>query len=224
MPRLKPPFPSQSGYLGLPTLINNVETLAHVALILRGEWRPTRLWSVTGAVGKPGCYEAPLDITTRGLVEGYAGGFTEEPGAIVPGGAASGILPPAALDVPLTRDALADWGTGVGSAAVQVFPQSYSPLRLLAETMRFFAEESCQKCTPCRIGNRALHHLFEELHEGRAPMPRHQVEEWLDAMQLTSICGLGQGAPFPVRNAFRHWPDLFEPLGPEPQHEAGTLA
>src|ERR687897_2986780 len=106
MPRLRPPFPAQSGYLGRPTLINNVETLAHVALVLCGERRPTRLWSVTGAVAKSGCYEAPLDVTTRRLVEEYAGGFTEEPGAIVPGGAASGILPPAALDVPLTLEAL----------------------------------------------------------------------------------------------------------------------
>ena len=212
MPRLRPPFPAQFGYLGRPTLINNVETLAHVARILRGDWQPTRLWSVSGAVAKPGCYEAPLDITLRSLLDDYAGGLTAEPGAIVPGGAASGILPPAALDVPLTRDGLAEWGCGVGSAAVQVFPASYSPLRLLAETMRFFAEESCQKCTPCRIGNRALHHVAEELEHGRAPMTRSQVDEWLEAMAVTSICGLGQAAPIPVRNAFRRWPELFAPL------------
>jgi formate dehydrogenase len=208
MPRLRPPFPAQVGYLGRPTLINNVETLAHVALILRGESRPTRLWSVSGAVRKPGCYEAPLDIALRELIDGYAGGLTEEPSAIVPGGAASGILPPAALDVRLTQEGLADWGCSVGSAAVQVFPRSYSPLRLLAETMRFFAEESCQKCTPCRIGNRALHALFE----GERTMSRSQVDEWLEAMALTSICGLGQAAPVPVRNAFRHWPELFEKM------------
>jgi formate dehydrogenase len=212
MPRLRPPFPAQSGYLGRPTLINNVETLAHVALILRGGWRPVRLWSVSGAVGKPGCYEAPLDVTLRRLIDEYAGGLTEEPSAIVPGGAASGILPPAALDVPLTRAGLAEWGCGVGSAAVQVFPASYSPLRLLAETMRFFAEESCQKCTPCRIGNRALHHVAEELEHGRSPMTRRQVDEWLEAMALTSICGLGQAAPIPVRNAFERWPELFEKM------------
>jgi len=218
MPRLRPPYPAQVGYLGRPTLIQNVETLAHLPAILRhgGEWwnglgNPgVRLWSVSGAVASPGCYEAPNGLTLRELVDEYAGGFTEEPGAIVPGGAASGILPPTALDVPLTRDALTEWGAGVGSAAVQVFPRSYSPLRLLTETMRFFAEESCQKCTPCRIGNRALHHLFEELEHGRAPMARGQVEEWLEAMHLTSICGLGQAAPYPVRNAFRHWPQLFE--------------
>jgi len=122
-------------------------------------------------------------------------------------------LPPAALDVPLTRESLREWNAGPGSAAMQVFPSSYSPLRLLAETMRFFAEESCQKCTPCRIGNRGMHHLVEELANGEAVMTREQAEEWLDAMAATSICGLGQGAPFPMRNAFKHWPDLFEPLG-----------
>ena len=216
MPRLKPPFPSEVGYLGRPTLINNVETLAHIPAILRlgGEaWPKVRLWSVSGAVAAPGCYEAPVDVTLRELIDEHAGGATGEIGAIVPGGAASGILPPEALDVPLTRDALREWGVGAGSAAVQVFPKSYSPLRLLAETMRFFAEESCQKCTPCRIGNRGMHHLLEELEHGRVAMSREQIEEWLDAMAATSICGLGQGAPFPMRAAFRYWPDLFAPLG-----------
>jgi formate dehydrogenase len=212
MPRLRPPFPAQKGYLGRPTLINNVETLAHVARILRGEYEPARLWSVSGAVLEPGCYEAPLDVSTRGLVEGYAGGFAAEVGAVVPGGAASGILPPAALDVPLTREALSEWGSGPGSAAVQVFPPTYPVLRLLAETMRFFAEESCQKCTPCRIGNRALHHVVEELGHGRAAMTREKVDEWLEAMAQTSICGLGQASPIPVRNVFRHWPELVESL------------
>ena len=146
------------------------------------------------------------------LVEGHAGGFSGEVGCVVPGGAASGILPPAALDAPLTREGLREWGAGPGSAAVQVFPTSYSPLRLLGETMRFFAEESCQKCTPCRIGNRALHHLCEELSHGRAPMTREKVDEWLLAMEKTSICGLGQASPIPVRNAMRWWPELFAPL------------
>jgi NADH:ubiquinone oxidoreductase subunit F (NADH-binding)/NADH:ubiquinone oxidoreductase subunit E len=213
MPRLRPPFPAQSGYLGRPTLINNVETLAHVARIVRGEWTPARLWSVSGAVREPGCYEAPLDVSARRLIDDYAGGATEKIGAVVPGGAASGILPPEALDVPLTGDALAEWGAGPGSAAVQIFPASYPVLRLLAETMRFFAEESCQKCTPCRIGNRALHHLAAELQDGRVAMSRAKVDEWLETMAQTSICGLGQASPVPVRSVFRHWPELVEALG-----------
>jgi formate dehydrogenase len=212
MPRLRPPFPAQKGYLGRPTLINNVETLVHVARILRGDWQPSRLWSVSGAVREPGCFEAPLDVTARQLVAEHAGGFTADVGAFVPGGAASGILPPAALDVPLTRDALSEWGSGPGSAAVQIFPAIYPVLRLLGETMRFFAEESCQKCTPCRIGNRALHHVVEELEHGRAAMSREKVDEWLETMGQTSICGLGQASPIPVRNVARHWPELMEAL------------
>jgi len=223
MPRLKPPFPSQVGYLGRPTLIQNVETLAHIPAILTsgGVWwaqlgtrdgSGTRLWSVTGAVAKPGCYEAPNGVTTRELVEEHAGGLTDEVGAVVPGGAASGILPSTALDAPLTRDGLHEYGAGPGSAAVQIFPASYSPVRLLAETMRFFAEESCQKCTPCRIGNRALHHVAEELEHRRGAMTREKVDQWLLAMEKTSICGLGQASPFPVRGAMQHWPEFFAPL------------
>ncbi len=213
MPRLRPPFPAQRGYLGMPTLIDNVETLAHIPSILRngGAWFAglgspgVRLWSISGAVAKPGCYEAPNGITLRELIDDYGGGATEEIGAIVPGGAASGILPPAALDVPLTREALAEWGASVGSAAVQVFPASYSPLELLTETMRFFAEESCQKCTPCRIGTRGLHHLAA----GRTTFAPDELEAWLEALEQASICGLGQGAPIPVRSIRRHWPELL---------------
>ena len=215
MPRLRPPFPVEAGFLGLPTLINNVETLAHVPAILRGggaAWPRVRLWSVSGAVAKPGCYEAPVDATARQLIDDYAGSATEEIGALVPGGAASGILPPSALDVPLTREGLAPFGAGPGSAGLQVFPASYPVLRLLRETMRFFAEESCQKCTPCRIGTRALEHVLHELDEGRPAMPGRQLEEWLVAMEKGSICGLGQGAPVPLRGAMRAWPDLFTPL------------
>jgi formate dehydrogenase len=215
MPRLRPPFPVEAGFLGRPTLINNVETLAHVPAILRlggAAWPCVRLWSVSGAVARPGCYEAPVDVTARQLIDDYAGGATEEIGAIVPGGAASGIVPPVAFDVPLTRDGLAPFGAGPGSAGLQVFPASYPVLRLLRETMRFFAEESCQKCTPCRIGTRGLEHVLHELEQGRPAMPGSQLEEWLVAMEKGSICGLGQGAPVPLRGAMRHWPDLFAPL------------
>ncbi len=223
MPRLRPPFPAQRGYLGRPTLVNNVETLAHVPAILRngGAWFAglgrngspgVRLYSVSGCVNEPGCYEAPCGITLRELIDEYGEGTSDEIGSIVPGGAATGILPPAALDVPMTNEALREWGGAVGSAAVQVFPASYPVLMLLGETMRFFAEESCQKCTPCRLGNRGVHHLLAELGEGRAAMPRHQLEEWLEAMETASICGLGQASPAPIRAAMRHWPKLFELL------------
>jgi formate dehydrogenase beta subunit len=223
MPRLRPPFPAESGYLGRPTLINNVETLAHIPAILRngGSWFAAhgengasglRLWSVSGAVARPGCYEAPNGIVLRTLLDDYAGGATEEIGAIVPGGAASGVLPPAALDSPLTRDGMAEWGSAVGSAGVQVFPKSYPIVRLLRETMRFFAEESCQKCTPCRIGTRGLEYALHELEAGRTVLAGRQLEEWLHTMERGSICGLGQAAPAPLRSAMRHWPEAFAAL------------
>ena len=175
MPRLKPPFPSQVGYLGRPTLINNVETLAHIPAILRngGEWwaglgtrgaTGTRLWSVTGAVGKPGCYEAPERRDDARAGRGVRGRVHGRRRRDRPGRRRE--RDPAARRRSTRRSRAtgsSEYGAGPGSAAVQVFPTSYSPLRLLAETMRFFAEESCQKCTPCRIGNRALHHLCEEL-------------------------------------------------------------
>ena len=159
-----PPFPAQTGYLGRPTLINNVETLAHVARILRGEWTPSRLWSVSGAVREPGCYEAPLDVTIRAADRRLRGRLRRRRSArSSPAAPRAGSCRRRRSTSPLTRDALREWGGGPGSAGVQVFPASYPVLRLLAETMRFFAEESCQKCTPCRIGNRALHHVVEEL-------------------------------------------------------------
>jgi NADH:ubiquinone oxidoreductase subunit F (NADH-binding)/NADH:ubiquinone oxidoreductase subunit E len=223
MPRLRPPFPAERGYLGRPTLINNVETLAHVPAILRngGAWFAglgqngtdgVRLWSVSGAVRRPGCYEAPNGITLRELLDRHAGGVSDEIGAIVPGGAASGILPPAALDAPLSREGLSEWGCAVGSAAVQVFPSSYPIIRLVRETMRFFAEESCQKCTPCRIGTRGLEFVLDELAGGRTAMEASQLAEWLSVMERGSICGLGQAAPAPLRTAMRHWPEAFAAL------------
>ena len=207
-PRLRPPFPAQSGYLGRPTLVNNVETLAHVPAIVRngGAWFAAlgtpRLWSVSGCVRTPGCYEARSDVSAGELIATHGGGATDEIGAFVPGGAASGILPPAALDVPLTNEALAEWGASPGSAALQVFPTSYPVLRLLSETMRFFAEESCQKCTPCRLGTRALKAVVD----GELAMPRERLDRWLDALERASICGLGQSVPLPLRAARRYWP------------------
>ena len=224
MPRLKPPFPSQFGYLGRPTLIQNVETLAHIPAILRngGEWwaglgtrgmAGTRLWSVTGAVGKPGCYEAPNGVTTRELVDEYAGGFVGEVGAIVPGGAASGILPPAALDAPLTRDGLREYGAGAGLGRGAGLPRVVLPaaparrddaLLRRGVVPEVHAVPDRQPRAPPSSRRSSQH--------GEAAMTREKVDEWLLAMEKTSICGLGQASPFPVRGAMAHWPELFAPL------------
>ena len=187
-PRLKPPFPAQRGYLGMPTLVQNVETLAHVPAILRyggARWQRTRLWSISGAVARPGCYEAPIRSTLRELLA-LAGGPTGELGAIVPGGAASGMVPPSELD-----------RFGEGSGAVQFFPATYPVERLLEQTLRFFAEESCQKCAPCRLGTRALLRHKE--------LSRERLESVMTVMEQLSVCGLGQTAPKPLRDYLEHW-------------------
>ncbi len=174
MPRLKPPFPSQVGYLGRPTLINNVETLAHIPSVLRlgaEAWaalgirgaQGVRLWSISGAVAEPGCYEAPNGSTLRELIDEHAGGASEEVGAIVPGGAASGILPPEALDVPLTRDTSA---SGVQASARRAF-RSF----LRATPRSRCSQRRCDSSprSPARSARRAgsatagMHHLLQEL-------------------------------------------------------------
>ena len=199
MPRLRPPYPAQRGLFGRPTLVQNVETLAWVAEIVRrgGAWYAgagqPRLWSVSGCVAEPGCYEAPGGISPRRLIEEYAGGATEEIGAFVPGGAAAGLLPPSELDQPLAG----------GSGALTVFPARIPIRAILERTMAFFAEESCQKCTPCRIGTRAL----RDVAAGERRLPR--LEDWLLAMEQGSICGLGQSAPKPVRDVLRFWPEAL---------------
>ena len=201
MPRLRPPYPAERGLYGRPTLVQNVETLAWVARIVRDgaaayvdAGRP-RLWSVSGCVAEPGVYEAPAGVSARDLIERFAGGATEEIGAFVPGGAAAGLLPPSELDAPLEG----------GSGAVTVFPARVPVREILERTLAFFAEESCQKCTPCRIGTRAVRDVVR----GERTLPRPQLERWLDAMERGSLCGLGQSAPKPVRDVLHHWPEAL---------------
>ncbi len=223
MPRLKPPFPVEVGYLGRPTLINNVETLAHVPAILRegAAWfaglgvrggKGVRLFSLSGDVERPGVYELPVGTTARELIEDHGGGV---PGgrsvkAWVPGGAASGFLSAAELDVPMDITTLREAGGALGSAAVIVLDETRSVRDACTELLRFFEEESCQQCTPCRLGTRALHHLLRcddaDVPEG-APGFIRRVDATL---KQTSICGLGMTAGIPLLTGMRFFPDEFK--------------
>jgi formate dehydrogenase len=223
MPRLKPPYPVEIGYLGRPTLMNNVETLAHIPAILRmgGEaWaahgsngaKGLRLFSLSGDVEHPGVYELPSGTSFRDLIDIHGGGV---PGgkavkAFVPGGAASGFLPASALDTPMEAQAVREAGSGLGSAAVIVLDETRSIRECAAEFLRFFEEESCQQCTPCRLGTRALHELLRkddsDLPEGSPSF----VERADSAMRETSICGLGMAAAIPLTTGMRFFPDEFE--------------
>jgi NADH:ubiquinone oxidoreductase subunit F (NADH-binding) len=204
-PRHKPPYPTQSGLWGLPTLMNNVETFWWAERILSGEVSTPgshRLYSLSGDVENPGVYEAPVGITARDLIDAFGGGVIgrEQISCWIPGGAASGVLPPSLLDTELSPEALREVGTSLGTAGVVVHAKPTDPVRVAAEIMEFFAEESCSQCTPCRLGNRA----FATWTSGAEEWPEESVvERWLEAMELGSICGLGFTAPLVVRQLQR---------------------
>jgi len=203
-PRHKPPFPTQSGLWGLPTLMNNVETFWWAERLLAGEEvAGRRLYSLSGDVQKPGIYEAPVGITARALIEDFGGGVSDgkEVSCWIPGGAATGILPGSLLDTALSADGLKAVGTAPGTAAVVVFTAPNEPRDIAAQIMRFFAQESCSQCTPCRLGCAACADWLD----GSQAWPDADTEErWLETMALGSICGLGFTAPLVVR-LWRRW-------------------
>jgi len=217
-PRLRPPFPAQKGLFGRPTLIHNVETAYWLRAII--EDGPAafasqgingrtgmRLFSVSGRVARPGVYRAPNGTTVRQLIDEYAGGML--PGhafyAYLPGGASGGILPAELGDVPLDFDVLAQYGCFIGSAAVVVLSDHDSAMDAARNVMRFFAHESCGKCTPCRAGTAKS---VEMMSRERWDLPL--LDDLGRAMADASICGLGQAAPNPVRCVAKFFPQELE--------------
>lgn len=206
LPRNRPPFPAQRGLFGRPTLINNVETLYWLRDILeRGaEWyqgagRP-RFYSVSGRVKEPGVKLAPSGVTARQLIEDHAGGMLDGHTftAYLPGGASGGILPAEMADLPLDFDTLIEFGCFVGSAAVVVLSDRDHMRAVTGNLLRFFEDESCGQCTPCRVGCEKILALMDQPVWDRALMT-----ELAGAMQDASICGLGQAATNPVLSALR---------------------
>ncbi len=205
-PRHKPPFPTTNGLWGLPTLVNNVETFWWAERMISGEWQQDaeRLFSISGAVNKPGVYQAPIGITARQLINDYAGGVKDaaEISCWIPGGAATGVLPPTLLDCEMSTEVLREHGTTLGTAALVVFTEE-SALEVSTKIMQFFAQESCSQCTPCRIGCAEFaDYLADEKHNWPH---RGSIDDWLQAMQLGSICGLGFTAPLIIHQLQKHF-------------------
>jgi len=214
LPRHKPPFPFQVGLFGRPTLINNVETLFWVRdLIERGpDWWKShgrngrvglRSYSVSGRIKQPGMKLAPAGLTVQELIDEFCGGMSAGHtfAAYLPGGASGGILPAAMNDIPLDFGTLEKYGCFIGSAAVIVLSDKDDVRGAALNLMRFFEDESCGQCTPCRIGTQKARMLME-----KGNWDTGLLEELAQCMRDASICGLGQAASNPLTSVIRYFP------------------
>ncbi len=215
LPRHKPPFPSQVGLFGRPTLIHNVETVFWVREILEkgAVWfsshglngrKGLRTYSVSGRVKNPGVKLAPAGITIKQLIDEYCGGIQEGHifKAYLPGGASGGILPAKLDNVPLDFDTLQEHGCFIGSAAVVVLSDKDNMQDIAKNLMFFFHDESCGQCTPCRNGTDKALKLMNE-----SSWDVDLLKELSSAMMDASICGLGQAAPNPMLSVIKHFPE-----------------
>jgi formate dehydrogenase beta subunit len=222
LPRNKPPLPFQVGLFGRPTLINNVETLFWVRdLIERGAawWKSQgrngrtglRSYSVSGRVKQPGVKITPAGVTVQELIDEFCGGMADGHrfAAYLPGGASGGILPASMNDIPLDFGTLEKYGCLIGSAAVIVLSDKDDVRYAALNLMRFFEDESCGQCTPCRVGTQKARILLE-----RSSWDTSLLAELSQCMRDASICGLGQAAPNPVDTVIRYFPELFPATQP----------
>jgi len=218
MPRLRPPYVAQVGLFGYPTLEHNMETVYWVREIVEkgGAWfaaqgrngrRGLRSFSVSGRVNKPGVHLAPAGITVRQLIDEYCGGMLEGHAfyGYLPGGASGGILPAGLGDVPLDFDTLQPHGCFIGSAAIVILSQHDQATMAARNLMKFFMEESCGQCTPCRVGTAKA---FGLMSAKRWNQPL--LKELSQAMMDASICGLGQAAPNPALSVMKFFPQEVE--------------
>jgi formate dehydrogenase beta subunit len=216
-PRNKPPFPGVYGLWGKPTLMNSVETFAHVPIIAQrgadwwkrqgtGDGSGLKFFAVSGHVERPGVYCVPMGTTARQLLE-LAGGVSggRGLGAIQPGGASSNFLGPDQLDIPLDFDALARAGSMLGSGALVVMAEGTDLLAAATNVLRFFRNESCGKCVPCRVGSTKAHQILAGLlASGGGPgQVGDAIAQLEETMRRTSICGLGQVALGPVMSVVK---------------------
>jgi formate dehydrogenase beta subunit len=213
-PRLRPPYVAQVGLFGRPTLEHNMETLHWVREILekgpgwfashgRNGRKGLRSFSVSGRVKKPGVHLAPAGITVKQLIDEYCGGMQDGHAfyGYLPGGASGGILPAAMSDIPLDFDTLNQYGCFIGSAAIVIFSDKDKAAGAARNLMKFFSEESCGQCTPCRVGTAKALKLMEA---GR--WDQALLKELSSAMMDASICGLGQAAPNPALSVMKYFP------------------
>ena len=219
LPRHKPPYPFQVGLFGQPTLINNIETLWWVRDIVEkgADWwkshgrngrQGLRSFSVSGRVKNPGVKLAPAGITVGELIDEFCGGMADGHTfqAYLPGGASGGILPASMDDIPLDFGTLEKYGCFIGSAAVVVLSQADDVRDAALNLMKFFEDESCGQCTPCRSGTQKAALLMQQ-----PVWNKELLDQLSQAMRDASICGLGQAASNPLTSVIKYFPDGFRP-------------
>jgi formate dehydrogenase beta subunit len=219
LPRHKPPYPFQVGLFGQPTLINNLETLFWVRDIVEkgASWwnsfgrngrHGLRSYSVSGRVKDPGVKLAPAGVTVRELIDEFCGGMADGHTfhAYLPGGASGGILPATMDNIPLDFGTLEKYGCFIGSAAVVILSQADSVKEAALNLMKFFEDESCGQCTPCRVGTEKAALLMQQ-----RVWNKDLLEQLSQAMRDASICGLGQAASNPLTSVIKYFPDEFQP-------------
>jgi len=236
-PRIKPPFPAVEGLFRKPTIVNNVETLCCVTHIVQrgadwfksigvpadpnnprdqGSYGP-KLYCISGQVNKPGCVELPLGVTARALIDQHGGGVWKgrRAKAVVPGGISMGFLSADELDTPLDFVGPVKAGClGLGTAAVVVVDDQTSMVDVLYNCCRFMSHESCGQCTPCREGTAWMTRILERIRSGAGRIEDldllHEVAASMGIIPGTTICGLSDGAAWPVKNAITKFRDEFE--------------
>jgi NADH:ubiquinone oxidoreductase subunit F (NADH-binding)/NADH:ubiquinone oxidoreductase subunit E len=212
----RPPFPAQSGVHGMPTVVNNVETLCNIPFIAREGAAAYRALSPDGTAGSklvcfnerfahPGVYEVPFGLTVRELCEDVAGGLIDGRSikALQIGGPLGGILPASQLDAVFDFAPLAELGCMVGHGGIVAFDDTTDMRDVARHLLHFGASESCGKCFPCRIGMRRGYEAFA----ADAPVDRADLEALLETLELGSLCAHGGGMPAPIRSLIAHWPD-----------------
>ena len=217
MPRVRPPFPVESGLWGKPTVINNVETLSNVPALIgqgagwfqtlgTGKVHGTKLFGLSGNVARPGVAEVELGRTLRDLIFSLGGGVAGGAGlkAVLLGGPSGSLIPPQELDLPLEPGGKFPLGSG----GVVALDDHCSILDIAHTLIRFNANESCGKCTPCREGTARMAAMIARLEQGRVPSTvSDEIENLSEVVRLASLCGLGQAAPYSVLSGLRYFPE-----------------
>jgi bidirectional [NiFe] hydrogenase diaphorase subunit len=223
-PRPRPPYPAESGLWDCPTLINNVETFANVAPILRrgAEWfaaigteksKGTKVFALAGRVENTGLIEVPMGITLREIIHEIGGGIPEGKAykAVQTGGPSGGCIPAEHLDSPVDYESLARIGSIMGSGGMIVMDETSCMVDVAKYFMEFCKSESCGKCVPCRAGTQQMHAILEKITAGEATdADLKMLEELCDLVKNTSLCGLGQSASNPVLTTLRYFRDEYK--------------